>query len=116
MIDYVQFKKNGMFLNNVTALKKAADENGNRKYTEKEVAGLIGRTTVGLRKHISTANEENREFLRNVALYLKEGGKTVSEIAAIMGKNESVIRLLLGEEVAKKMELPEIKMAVQIGE
>ena len=95
MIDFTQYKVNSEFLKKVVTLKK---------------------TTKNLRNYVSTANRENREFLRNIALYLKEGDMTVSEIAKIMGKNESTIRLLLDEEVAKKMELPEIKMAVQSGE
>lgn len=95
MIDFALYKVNSEFLDKAVALKK---------------------TTKKLRNYVSTANRENREFLRSIALYLKDRGESVSEIAEIMGKNESAIRLLLDEEVAKKMELPEIKMAVQSGE
>lgn len=85
------------FLKRVQSLKKAKDENGERMYTERQIAELMGMTTVNLRKTISKKLHERREELKKKVAEMKEAGMSPHEIAIKVGKNESTIRILWDE-------------------
>ena len=91
------------FIEKVHELKKTG------KYSEREVAEFLGMTTVGMRKRISEANRNLREELKQKVQKLKEEGKTVRQIAIEIGKNESSVRLLMDDEVNKKIEAAEAR-------
>ena len=63
--------------------------------TEKETAEILGLYTIGLRRFRSAAHVKVREYLKGQATKMKEAGKSVSEIAKELGKEESTIRMLL---------------------
>jgi DNA-directed RNA polymerase specialized sigma24 family protein len=86
------------FIEKVRELKKTGN------YSEKEVAELLGMTTVQMRKKISEAHRNLREELRQKVQKLKEEGKSVRQIAIEIGKNESSVRLLMDEELNEKIE------------
>lgn len=85
-----------MILRKVDAMRK----NG---YDEETIAKFFGLSKIELRKHISMRNRDNRIVLCSLAKELKEEGKSVREIAIELGKNESSVRLLLDEDIAKQM-------------
>lgn len=87
------------FIEKVYELKKTGN------YSEREVAELLGMTTVQMRKRISEANRNLREELKQKVQKLKEEGKTVRQIAIEIGKNESSVRLLMDEDVGKMIDL-----------
>lgn len=86
------------FIEKVYALKRSG------KYSEREVAELLDMTTVDMRKKISEANRNLREELKQKVQKLKEEGKSARQIAIEIGKNESTVRLLMDDEVNKKIE------------
>lgn len=90
------------FLMRVDALKKAKDKNGERIYTERQVAELMGMTIVDLRKTISKKLRERREELKKKAAEMKEAGMSPHEIAIKIGMNESTIRVLWDEILENK--------------
>lgn len=85
------------FLEKVTNAKKARDESGKHLWTEHQIADMFGMLTTDLRFHISAANWIVREDLKKQVAKLKEAGKTVREMAIIIGRNESSCRLILSE-------------------
>lgn len=91
------------FIEKVHALKKSG------KYSEKEIAELLGMTTVGMRKKINEANRNLREELKQKVQKLKEEGKSVRQIAIEIGKNESTVRLLMDGELNEKIKAAEAR-------
>ena len=83
------------FLNEVKTMKDARNENGDRLYTEADVAEHFGLSTVALRKKVSEAHRIMRDIRIDKAERLRDAGKTVHEIAEELGLNESSVRLLL---------------------
>ena len=73
-------------------------------FSEREIAGEFGTTTVGLRQKISEHHRTNRYILRAKALEMKMEGKSVAEIATALDKQESSVRLLLDKEANDKFE------------
>ncbi len=83
-------KPNTEFIERVRELRK-------EEYTEAEIAKMYGLTTIELRKKISKIHKQNREILKKEALRLREEGKPINQIALELGKQESTVRLLLGD-------------------
>lgn len=66
-------------------------------YGEREVAEFFGMSIVDMRKEISRKLKEEREKLTKEAAKFREEGKSTREIAILLGRNESSVRLLLEE-------------------
>lgn len=90
------YQHSGDFLSRVEELKKSG-------MSEKEIAESLGLTTTDLRMQIRVAKHERRALEADRARSLREDGKSLNEIAAIMGyKNDSSIRSLLNENIADR--------------
>lgn len=88
------FQHSGDLLSRVNDLKSQG-------LSEKDIAKEIGVTTSELRMQIRVANHERRQLEVDRAKSLRADGKSLNEIAQIMGyKNDSSIRSLLNEETA----------------
>ena len=85
------------FLNEVKVMKDARDENGDRLYTENDIAEHFGIQRGTLRKRISEAHRIIRDIRMDKAEQLRDAGKTSCEIAEELWLNESSVRLLLDE-------------------
>lgn len=69
--------------------------------TEKEIAEAMGMKTTDLRMQVRVAKHERRELQADRARSLREDGKSLNEIAEIMGfENDSSVRALLNENTA----------------
>lgn len=90
------YQHSGDFLARVTDLKK-------RGMTEKQIADTIGLSTGELRMQLAIANKQRRAMDVAKVKSLQHQGKSVSEIARIMDKNESSIRSLLDPDSEYKM-------------
>lgn len=88
------FQDSGDFLSRVNELK-------NQNMSEKEIANALGMSTTSLRTQLRVANHQRRALEADRARSLREDGKSLNEIAEIMGyKNDSSIRSLLNENTA----------------
>lgn len=88
------YQHSGDFLSRVEELQKQG-------FSEKQIADEIGLTTTDLRMQVRVANHERRALEADRARSLREDGKSLNEIAQIMGyKNDSSIRSLLNENTA----------------
>jgi len=88
------YQHSGDFLSRVEELQKGG-------MTEKEIAKEIGLSTTDLRMQLRVAKHERRALQADRARSLREDGKTLDEIAAILGyKNDSSVRALLNENTA----------------
>ena len=88
------FQDSGDFLSRVNELKS-------RNMSEKEIANALGMSTTSLRTQLRVANHQRRALEADRARSLREDGKSLNEIAEIMGyKNDSSIRSLLNENTA----------------
>ena len=93
------YQHSGDFLGRVEELQK-------KGLSEKEIADTIGLTTSQLRIQKSLAKEERRSLQVETAKGLREDGKSLSEIAKIMGfNNDSSVRSLLNDKSESKMKL-----------
>ena len=93
------YQHSGDFLGRVEELKK-------KGLNEKEIADTIGLTTSHLRIQKSLAKDERRMLQVARVKSLTEDGKSLSEIAKIMGfNNDSSVRALLNENTESKMKL-----------
>ena len=93
------YQHSGDFLGRVEELKK-------KGLNEKEIADTIGLTTSHLRIQKSLAKDERRMLQVARVKSLREDGKSLSEIAKIMGfNNDSSVRALLNENAESKMKL-----------
>ena len=93
------YQHSGDFLGRVEELKK-------KGLSEKEIADTIGLTTSHLRIQKSLAKDERRMLQVARVKSLREDGKSLSEIAKIMGfNNDSSVRALLNENTESKMKL-----------
>lgn len=87
----------GDFLSRVQKLRKAG-------LSEKEIAESMGLTTTQLRAQKALAKDERRKLEVARAKSLRAEGRSLNEIAAIMGyKNDSSIRSLLNENSEARM-------------
>ena len=88
------FQDSGDFLSRVNELKS-------QNMSEKEIANALGMSTTSLRTQLRVANHQRRALEADRARSLREDGKSLNEIAEIMGyKNDSSIRSLLNENTA----------------
>ena len=88
------FQDSGDFLSRVNELKA-------QNMSEKEIADALGMSTTSLRTQLRVANHQRRALEADRARSLREEGKSLNEIAQIMGyKNDSSIRSLLNENTA----------------
>ena len=88
------YQHSGDFLSRIEELK-ASGKN------EKEIAEELNLTTTQLRVYKQAASHERRNLLADRARSLREDGKSLNEIAEIMGyKNDSSVRALLNENTA----------------
>lgn len=88
------FQDSGDFLSRVNELKA-------QNMSEKEIADALGMSTTSLRTQLRVANHQRRALEADRARSLREDGKSLNEIAEIMGyKNDSSIRSLLNENTA----------------
>lgn len=72
--------------------------------TEKEIAEKMGTTTTKLRVQLSYAKSQKRMQMVNQAKSLRKEGKSLNEIAEIMGfDNDSSVRSLLNENAETRM-------------
>lgn len=90
------YQHSGDFLSRVEELKSQG-------LGEKELAKAMGMTTTDLRIQVRTAKHERRNLDVDRAKSLRADGKSLNEIAAIMGfKNDSSVRSLLDENTASR--------------
>jgi len=88
------FQHGGDFLARVEQLQSQGK-------SEKEIANELKMSTTDLRKQVRVAKHERRMILADRAKSLRDEGKTLDEIAKIMGyKNDSSVRALLNENTA----------------
>lgn len=88
------YQHSGDFLSRVEELKKQG-------LSEKEIAEGLGLSTTDLRMQTRVAKHERRALEADRARSLREDGKSLNEIAEIMGyANDSSIRSLLNENTA----------------
>lgn len=88
------FQHGGDFLSRVEELQSQGK-------SEKEIAEELKMSTTDLRMQIRVAKHERRMVLADRAKSLREEGKTLDEIAKIMGyNNDSSVRALLNENTA----------------
>lgn len=114
------FQHGGDFLSRVEELQAKGK-------SEKEIADELKMSTTDLRMQVRVAKHERRMVLADRAKSLRDDGKTLDEIAKIMGyNNDSSVRALLNENTASnknkarqtaerlKLELAE-KGAIDVG-
>lgn len=88
------FQHGGDFLSRVEELQSQGK-------SEKEIADELKMSTTDLRMQVRVAKHERRMVLADRAKSLREEGKTLDEIAKIMGyNNDSSVRALLNENTA----------------
>ena len=88
------YQRSGDFLSRVEELEKQG-------LSEVKVAEAMGITTTDLRMQVRVAKHERKNILADQARSLRDDGKSLNEIADIMGyANESSIRSLLNESTA----------------
>lgn len=93
------YQHSGDFLARVESLKS-------KGLSEAEIAKAMGLSTTQLRVQKSLAKDERRSLLVERARSLREDGKTLEEIAKIMGyNNDSSVRSLLNTESEAKMKV-----------
>ena len=91
------YQRTGDFLGRVDELKK-------KGMSETDIAKSMGLTTTQYRTQRSLANAERRKLEADRAKSLREDGKSLNEIAAIMGyNNDSSVRSLLNEDSEARM-------------
>lgn len=89
------YQHGGDFLSRVEELQRLGK-------SEKEIAQEIGLSTTDLRVQVRVAKHERRALQADRARSLRDDGKTLDEIASIMGfKNDSSVRALLNENTAE---------------
>ena len=102
------YQHEGDFLSRVDQLRSEnfefTDDDG-RTYTgDLAIAKSMGLTTTQFRTQLSLANNERRRLEVERAKSLRADGKSLNEIAAIMGyKNDSSIRSLLNQDSEARM-------------
>ena len=88
------YQHSGDFLSRVEELEKTG-------ISETDIAKEMGLSTTDLRMQIRVAKHERRQLEADRARSLREDGKSLNEIADIMGyKNDSSVRALLNENTA----------------
>lgn len=89
------YQHGGDFLSRVEELQRLGK-------SEKEIAQEMGLSTTDLRMQVRVAKHERRALQTDRARSLRDDGKTLDEIASIMGfKNDSSVRALLNKSTAE---------------
>ena len=89
------YQHSGDFISRVSSYK-------DQGYTEKQIADEFGISILEYRTAYSVANHYRRQLQVEQAKSLRSDGKTLDEIASIMGfKNDSSVRALLNENTEK---------------
>lgn len=99
------YQHSGDFLSRVEELQSKGitftDDSGKTYSGEAAIAKTLGMSTTDLRMQVKVAKHERRQLEVDRAKSLRSDGKSLDEIASIMGyKNDSSIRALLNEDVA----------------
>ena len=99
------YQHSGDFMSRVNELKKQnvtyTDTDGTVLTGERAIAKTLGMSTTDLRMQIRVAEHERRQLEVDKAKSLRSDGKSLDEIAKIMGyKNDSSVRALLNENTA----------------
>lgn len=99
------YQHSGDFMSRVNELKKQnvtyKEEDGTVLTGERAIAKTMGMSTTDLRMQIRVAQHERRQLEVDKAKSLRSDGKSLDEIAQIMGyKNDSSVRALLNENIA----------------
>lgn len=99
------YQHSGDFMARVNELKKQnvtyKEEDGTVLTGERAIAKTMGMSTTDLRMQIRVAQHERRQLEVDKAKSLRSDGKSLDEIAQIMGyKNDSSVRALLNENIA----------------
>lgn len=99
------YQHSGDFMSRVNELKKQnvtyTDDDGKVLTGERAIAKTLGMSTTDLRMQIRVAEHERRQLEVDKAKSLRSDGKSLDEIASIMGyKNDSSVRALLNENTA----------------
>ena len=90
------YQHSGDFLSRVEDLEKQG-------YSEKQIVEMLGTTSTEYRTQVRVAKHQRRQLEVDRAKSLREDGKSLNEIAAIMGyNNDSSIRALLDEGTAER--------------
>lgn len=90
------YQHSGDLLSRVEELQKQG-------FTEKDISETIGLSTTDLRMQLRVAKHERRQLQADRARSLREDGKSLNEIAYLMGfENDSSVRALLNENTAAK--------------
>ena len=102
------YQHEGDFLSRVQQLRDTEDfsytENGKTYTGDLAIAKSMGLTTTQFRTQLSMANSERRRLEVERAKSLRADGKSLNEIAEIMGyKNDSSIRSLLNSDSEARM-------------
>ena len=88
------YQHGGDFLSRVEELQRLGK-------SEKEIANEMGLSTTDLRMQVRVAKHERRALQADRARSLRDDGKTLDEIASILGyANDSSVRALLNENTA----------------
>ena len=101
------YQHSGDFLSRVEALRSQnitfTDENGKTWTGDTAVAKAMGLSTTEFRVQVQAANHERRSLQADRARSLRADGKSLNEIAQIMGfENDSSVRSLLNEKTAER--------------
>lgn len=89
------YQHSGDFMSRVEELKAQG-------LSEKEIAETMKMSTTDLRMQVRVANHQRRALLAERARSLREDGKTLQEIAEIMGySNDSSVRQLLNASISE---------------
>ena len=99
------YQHSGDFMSRVNELKKQnvtyTEADGTVLTGERAIAKTLGMSTTDLRMQIRVAQHERRQLEVDKAKSLRSDGKSLDEIAQIMGyKNDSSVRALLNENTA----------------
>ena len=101
------YQHSGDFISRVEELRSQnityTDENGKVWTGDTAVAKTLGLSTTEFRVQVQAANHERRNLQADRARSLREDGKSLNEIAQIMGfENDSSVRSLLNENTATR--------------
>lgn len=101
------YQHSGDFLSRVEELRSQnvtyTDKSGKIWTGDTAVAKIMGLSTTEFRVQVQAANHERRSLQADRARSLREDGKSLNEIAQIMGfENDSSVRSLLNEKTAER--------------
>lgn len=99
------YQRMNTFMSTLDKMRKATDENGNKLYSEVDIAKSFGMTTGELRRQKAIATAEIYAYNRSEARRLLDKGMSKSAIARRMGVGESTVRDWLREDTGTTVRL-----------